>query len=428
MPEPAARAAHGRPDDAPVARQERQPTRSFSESGVDPQNEGRRGEERHCPAFSRAGALRRRSSALGCGLVPDGRLVRDDRPAPPGLPRDASRGAGDGARVDRGDRGDDGLGGEDRLRALVRPGGAKKPLVLLGYGLSSVARPLIGLAPVWPVVVLIRFVDRIGKGVRAAPRDTLIAAVTPPERRGAAFGLHRAFDNAGAVLGPLLAAALVGLAGLSIRTVFVLAAVPAALSLLVLGFVVKEKKEGRTDREVFFEQCRRRDGRCPLRRRRALSERSEFARQGGGHTARRGVTTRRAASSPHSGASRVSSGSSRSRPRPTPSSSCAPARSGSPPGGCRSSGPSRTGSGRSSRRGEAASRTATAGGISFSPPGGSTPPATPASPSSRPCPFSSASSASTRSTTRSPRGPNALSWPISSRRPFADAPSGGSTR
>jgi MFS family permease len=117
---------------------------------------------------------------------------------------------------------------------------AKKPLVLIGYGLSSVARPLIGLAPSWPTVVLIRFFDRIGKGVRTAPRDTMIAAAAPPERRGAAYGLHRAFDNAGAVLGPLLAAGLVGWMGLSLRTVFLLAAIPAALSLLVLAFGVKE--------------------------------------------------------------------------------------------------------------------------------------------------------------------------------------------
>lgn len=127
---------------------------------------------------------------------------------------------------------------------------AKKPLVLLGYGLSSAARPLIGLAPTWPVVALIRFSDRIGKGIRAAPRDTMIAAAAPPERRGAAFGLHRAFDNAGAVLGPLIAAALVGIASFSFRTVFLLAAIPATLSLLVLGLLVKERKERGTDRGV----------------------------------------------------------------------------------------------------------------------------------------------------------------------------------
>jgi MFS family permease len=117
---------------------------------------------------------------------------------------------------------------------------AKKPLVLLGYGLSSLARPIMGLAPSWPAVVLIRFVDRIGKGVRTAPRDTMIANAAPPERRGAAYGLHRGFDNAGAVLGPLVAAGLVGWLGFSLRSVFLLAAIPAALSLLVLAFGVKE--------------------------------------------------------------------------------------------------------------------------------------------------------------------------------------------
>ncbi|MEO8586543.1 MAG: MFS transporter [Acidobacteriota bacterium] len=120
---------------------------------------------------------------------------------------------------------------------------AKKPLVLVGYGLSSLARPLIGLAPGWPTVVLIRFFDRIGKGVRTAPRDTMIANAAPPNRRGAAFGLHRAFDNAGAVFGPLLAAGLVGWMGLSLRSVFLLAAIPAAMSLFVLAFGVREEKE-----------------------------------------------------------------------------------------------------------------------------------------------------------------------------------------
>ena len=120
---------------------------------------------------------------------------------------------------------------------------AKKPLVLLGYGLSSIARPVIGLAPSWPAVVFIRFVDRIGKGVRTAPRDTMIANAVSPERRGAAYGLHRGFDNAGAVLGPLVAAGLVGWLGLSLRSVFLLAAIPATLSLLVLAFGVKETSE-----------------------------------------------------------------------------------------------------------------------------------------------------------------------------------------
>jgi MFS family permease len=155
---------------------------------------------------------------------------------------------------------------------------AKKPLVLLGYGLSSVARPLIGIAPVWPVVALIRFFDRIGKGIRGAPRDTMIAAAASPERRGAAFGLHRAFDNAGAVLGPLLAAALIGVAGFSIRSVFFLAAIPAALSLLVLGFLVKEKKEA--DRG--FSSKREETGGVPSdASARCLSEASSRAKEEG---------------------------------------------------------------------------------------------------------------------------------------------------
>ncbi len=117
----------------------------------------------------------------------------------------------------------------------------RKPLVVAGYGLSSVVRPLIALAAAWPHVLLVRFVDRIGKGVRSAPRDALIAEVTPPERRGAAYGLHRAMDNAGAVAGPLLAAALLGLLALDLRTVLALSAVPAALAVAVLVLVVKER-------------------------------------------------------------------------------------------------------------------------------------------------------------------------------------------
>jgi MFS family permease len=90
------------------------------------------------------------------------------------------------------------------------------------------------------VVLFIRFLDRAGKGIRSAPRDTIIAAVTPADRRGAAFGLHRAFDNAGAVLGPLVAAALLGALALPVRAVFALSAVPAAFAVLVLLLGVHE--------------------------------------------------------------------------------------------------------------------------------------------------------------------------------------------
>jgi MFS family permease len=150
---------------------------------------------------------------------------------------------------------------------------AKKPLVLFGYGISSLARPLIALAQAWPVVLAIRFCDRIGKGIRTAPRDTLIAAVAPPDRRGAAFGLHRAFDNAGAVLGPLVAAGLMLAFGLSIRTVFALAAVPAALSLAVLVFGVREERAGhepiRRTSSAATEERERKRGSQPSRKKEA---------------------------------------------------------------------------------------------------------------------------------------------------------------
>jgi MFS family permease len=116
----------------------------------------------------------------------------------------------------------------------------RKPLVVAGYGLSGSMRPLIGLAGSWPVVVMLRFGDRVGKGLRTSPRDALIADVTPPERRGAAYGLHRAMDHAGAVAGPLVAAALLLLPGFTLRRVFLLAAIPALLVMIVLLFGVKE--------------------------------------------------------------------------------------------------------------------------------------------------------------------------------------------
>lgn len=110
----------------------------------------------------------------------------------------------------------------------------RKPLVVAGYSLSTLARPLIGTATVWPMVVFFRFADRVGKGLRTAPRDALIADTTDDESRGRAYGLHRAMDHAGAVLGPLVAAALLSLAGVGIRQVMWLAAIPGAAALVVV--------------------------------------------------------------------------------------------------------------------------------------------------------------------------------------------------
>jgi MFS family permease len=117
----------------------------------------------------------------------------------------------------------------------------RKPLVLAGYSLSSVVRPLVGLAGSWPVVAVIRLLDRTGKGVRTSPRDALIADATPVALRGRAYGFHRSMDHAGAVLGPLVAAGLLKL-GVPLRTVFLLAAVPAALVILTIVFGVRESE------------------------------------------------------------------------------------------------------------------------------------------------------------------------------------------
>jgi MFS family permease len=117
----------------------------------------------------------------------------------------------------------------------------RKPLVLAGYGLSGAARPLIGLAAAWPFVLAMRFSDRVGKGVRTSPRDALIADLTDPADRGRAYGFHRAMDHAGAVTGPLAAAGLMALAGVSLRHIFLLAAVPSAVVMAVLVKGVREQ-------------------------------------------------------------------------------------------------------------------------------------------------------------------------------------------
>jgi MFS family permease len=115
----------------------------------------------------------------------------------------------------------------------------KKPLIVAGYSLSSLARPLVALATAPWHVLAVRVTDRVGKGVRSAPRDALLAHVTPPALRGRAYGFHRAMDNAGAVVGPLVASALLFF-HVELRTVFALAALPALLSVAVLVFGVRE--------------------------------------------------------------------------------------------------------------------------------------------------------------------------------------------
>lgn len=110
-----------------------------------------------------------------------------------------------------------------------------KGLVLGGYSISNLARPLIGLALSWNLVLLFRFLDRVGKGLRTSPRDALIAGSTDPSTLGRAFGFHRALDNAGAMLGPLCAWYLLS-ENISIGHVFLWSLLPGILVVCLLIF------------------------------------------------------------------------------------------------------------------------------------------------------------------------------------------------
>src|SRR5215218_710211 len=128
--------------------------------------------------------------------------------------------------------------------------GRRKSLVVFGYGLAGAVRPLLALATTWYQVLAVRFTDRVGKGLRSAPRDAMIADAAPPAERGLAFGFHRAMDHGGAVLGPLIGLAALWLVAANPRTptatdyttIFLLASVPALLAMLVLIFAVRETR------------------------------------------------------------------------------------------------------------------------------------------------------------------------------------------
>jgi MFS family permease len=123
---------------------------------------------------------------------------------------------------------------------LVDKTNRTKPWIVWGYGLAGFSRPLISIASSWVGVLGIRMLDRVGKGLRSSPRDTLLAASVPPERRGLAFGLHRSMDNAGAVLGPILAAVLLG-CGFKVRDLFLISIIPAVMC-LAMSLLIREPK------------------------------------------------------------------------------------------------------------------------------------------------------------------------------------------
>ena len=118
--------------------------------------------------------------------------------------------------------------------------GRRKGLALLGYGLGALTKPLFALAPSAGIVLGARLLDRVGKGIRGAPRDALVADLTPPELRGAAFGLRQSLDTVGAFLGPLLAVALMLLWANDFRAVFWVAVIPGLLAVALLLFGLRE--------------------------------------------------------------------------------------------------------------------------------------------------------------------------------------------
>lgn len=123
----------------------------------------------------------------------------------------------------------------DRVRS-------RKGLVIAGYAVSSLARPLVAVATAPAAVLAIRFADRVGKGIRTSPRDALIADSSDPSIRGKAFGFHRAMDHAGALVGPLIATLLLAWFVDDLRTVFWLAAIPGGVAVLLIVAKVRETK------------------------------------------------------------------------------------------------------------------------------------------------------------------------------------------
>src|SRR5271163_4886674 len=121
----------------------------------------------------------------------------------------------------------------------------RKPVVVAGYFAANAVKPLLAVVTAWPQILLIRFTDRLAKGVRGAPRDVMAAESVPKERLGSAYGLIQSMDSAGAIAGPLVALVLLGRFG--IRSVFWAAAVPGALCVLVAVVGIRERSRAAPD-------------------------------------------------------------------------------------------------------------------------------------------------------------------------------------
>lgn len=118
--------------------------------------------------------------------------------------------------------------------------GRRKPLIAIGYGLSNLVKPVLAFSASWPVVLGLRMTDRLGKGIRTAPRDALIAESSTPEERGRSFGVHRALDTFGAAIGPFVAWAVLTMKPGAYRTVFLISAIPGTLAILFVLAAVRD--------------------------------------------------------------------------------------------------------------------------------------------------------------------------------------------
>ena len=125
--------------------------------------------------------------------------------------------------------------------------GRNKPFMIVGYGFTALLSPLFAVAATPLQVLLIRFAERVGKGIRTAPRDSLIAGSTDEKSRGKGFGFHKAMDNSGAILGPLLAFGILALFPGEYRKIFLIAGIPSIIGLVALILFVKEAKRDKTD-------------------------------------------------------------------------------------------------------------------------------------------------------------------------------------
>ena len=138
--------------------------------------------------------------------------------------------------------------------------GKRKALAVAGYGLAAITKPLFAIASTAGLVFSVRIIDRVGKGIRGAPRDALVADVTPSDLRGAAYGLRQALDTVGAVLGPLLAMSFMLLWSDNFRAVFWIAVVPAFLSVALLLIGVRDtgqKADGKRSNPVQWQNLKR---------------------------------------------------------------------------------------------------------------------------------------------------------------------------